>query len=157
MRPTSASAWPGIRETASNADAKPNDDASAHALEEKLLDRVSFERGSMEFYDESVQKPPYLVFISDAKATGEHLHLPKLDERTNLAISGSIKGPTHTGDLRRLDGDRDERLADGRDAAQRRRVDARSVPAEESGGDRWHARHDRRRPCRTIASTRRDR
>lgn len=88
---------PGLRETASQADAKSNDREPPHATEEKVIDRVSFERGSMEFFDETVQKPPYRVLISDARATIDRLHLPALDERTDLSMSGSIKGPSHTG------------------------------------------------------------
>jgi hypothetical protein len=88
---------PGLRETASTADARSNDKEPAHTTEEKEIDRVSFERGSMEYFDESVQSPPYRVLISDAKATIDRLHLPALDERTDLSMSGSIKGPSHTG------------------------------------------------------------
>ncbi|KIG09792.1 DUF748 domain-containing protein [Caballeronia concitans] len=88
---------PGLKETARAADAKPDDKATQHAQEEKLIDRVSFERGAMEFYDASVQQPPYRVLISDARATVDHLHLPALTERTSLSMTGSIKGPSHTG------------------------------------------------------------
>lgn len=88
---------PGLKETARAADAKPDDKAAQHAQEEKLIDRVSFERGAMEFYDASVQQPPYRVLISDARATVDHLHLPALTERTSLSMTGSIKGPSHTG------------------------------------------------------------
>jgi hypothetical protein len=92
---------PGLRETASTADAVPNskqtDHATDHAQEEKLIDHISFERGSMEFYDQTVQTPPYRILISDTRATVDHLHLPALNDRTDLSMSGSIKGPSHTG------------------------------------------------------------
>jgi hypothetical protein len=90
---------PGLKETARVANAKPDDKAVQHAQEEKLIDRVSFERGAMEFFDASVQQQqqPYRVLISDARATIEHLHLPALTERTSLSMTGSIKGPSHTG------------------------------------------------------------
>ncbi|WP_244815111.1 DUF748 domain-containing protein [Caballeronia sp. Lep1P3] len=88
---------PGLKETARTADATPDDRAAARAQEEKLIDRVSFERGAMEFFDASVQKPPYRVLISDARASVDHLHLPALTDRTTLAMNGSIKGPSHTG------------------------------------------------------------
>ncbi|GAB5098990.1 MULTISPECIES: DUF748 domain-containing protein [unclassified Caballeronia] len=88
---------PGLKETARVADAKPDAKEDARSQEEKLIDRVSFERGSMEFFDSSVQKPPYRVLISDSRATIDHLHLPALTDRTNLSMSGSIKGPSHTG------------------------------------------------------------
>jgi hypothetical protein len=88
---------PGLRETASTADAKSDVKQAARPPEEKVIDRVSFERGSMEFYDETVQKPPYRILIGDARATIDRLHLPALDERTDLSMSGSIKGPSHTG------------------------------------------------------------
>jgi hypothetical protein len=88
---------PGLREAASKADATSDAKDSASAQEEKVIDHVSFERGSMEFFDESVQKPPYRILISDARANVDRLHLPALDERTDLSMSGSIKGPSHTG------------------------------------------------------------
>ncbi|BAN24214.1 DUF748 domain-containing protein [Caballeronia insecticola] len=91
---------PGLKETAREADAKPGTStADEHAREEKLIDRVSFERGSMEFFDGSVQNPPYRVLIGDARATVDHLHLPALNERTDLSMAGSIKGPSHTGNV----------------------------------------------------------
>ncbi|WP_250534773.1 DUF748 domain-containing protein [Caballeronia sp. AZ10_KS36] len=88
---------PGLKETAREADAKPGDKAAQRAEEEKLIDRVSFERGAMEFFDASVRQPPYRVLISDARATIDHLHLPALTDRTALSMNGSIKGPSHTG------------------------------------------------------------
>ncbi|SAL02606.1 hypothetical protein AWB77_06585 [Caballeronia fortuita] len=90
---------PGLRETARDADAKADDNAREHAQEEKLIDRVSFERGSMEFFDSTAQNPPYRVLISDARATVDHIHLPALADRTELSMTGSIKGPSHTGNV----------------------------------------------------------
>jgi len=91
---------PGLKETAREADATPDSKArQEHAQEEKLIDRVSFERGSMEFFDGSVQEPPYRVLIGDARATVDHIHLPALADRTDLSMTGSIKGPSHTGNV----------------------------------------------------------
>lgn len=91
---------PGLKETAREADAKSDSkQREAHAREEKLIDRVSFERGSMEFFDSSVQDPPYRVLIGDARATIDHIHLPALTTRTELSMTGSIKGPSHTGNV----------------------------------------------------------
>jgi hypothetical protein len=91
---------PGLKDTARAADARPDSQASNdHSHEEKVIDRVSFERGSMEFFDSSVQVPAYRVLIGDARATVDRLHLPALTERTDLSMSGSIKGPQHTGSV----------------------------------------------------------
>ena len=91
---------PGLRETAQEANATPDSkEREEHAREEKLIDRVSFERGSMEFFDGSVQNPPYRVLIGDARATVDHIHLPALTDRTELSMTGSIKGPSHTGNV----------------------------------------------------------
>jgi hypothetical protein len=91
---------PGLRETAQEANATPDSkEREEHAREEKLIDRVSFERGSMEFFDSSVQNPPYRVLIGDARATVDHIHLPALTDRTELSMTGSIKGPSHTGNV----------------------------------------------------------
>jgi hypothetical protein len=91
---------PGLRETAQEANATPDSkEREEHAREEKLIDRVSFERGSMEFFYGSVQNPPYRVLIGDARATVDHIHLPALTDRTELSMTGSIKGPSHTGNV----------------------------------------------------------
>ncbi|SAL78499.1 hypothetical protein AWB71_05697 [Caballeronia peredens] len=91
---------PGLKEAAREADAKPGtSSADEHAREEKLIDRISFERGSMEFFDGSVQNPPYRVLIGDARATVDHIRLPALTDRTELSMAGSIKGPSHTGNV----------------------------------------------------------
>ncbi|WP_321800765.1 DUF748 domain-containing protein [Caballeronia sp. J97] len=91
---------PGLKETAREADASPDSkEREEHAREEKLIDRVSFERGAMEFFDSSVQDPPYRVLIGDARATVDHIHLPALTDRTELSMTGSIKGPSHTGNV----------------------------------------------------------
>ena len=64
---------------------------------EKLIDHVRFERGSFDFYDEMVSQPAYKVSVTDARASVDHIHLPDLNEPTNLSLTGSIKGPQHTG------------------------------------------------------------
>ncbi|MDQ7980018.1 DUF748 domain-containing protein [Paraburkholderia sp. SARCC-3016] len=64
---------------------------------EKLIDQVRFERGTFDFYDQMVSQPPYKVSVTDANATVDHIHLPELDEPTSVAVTGSIKGPEHTG------------------------------------------------------------
>ncbi len=68
-----------------------------HAREERVIDHVTFERGSMEFFDSTVSQPPYKILISNARANVDNLHLPALDNKTTLDMAGSIKGPSHTG------------------------------------------------------------
>ena len=79
----------------------PNDDEASSAAtsgsREKLVDHVSFEQGNFHFYDMTVGPPAFKVTISNANATVDHLHLPALSEPTNVSVTGSIKGPTHTG------------------------------------------------------------
>jgi len=87
---------PNLRQSTREAQAGSSE-AAAHAQEDRLIDHVTFERGVMEFFDESVQTPPYKVLISDARANVDNLHLPALAEPTKLDMSGSIKGPSHTG------------------------------------------------------------
>jgi hypothetical protein len=88
---------PDLKQAARESDARPDDKAAQRANEEKLIDHVSFERGTMEFFDASVGNPPYRVLISDARATADHVHLPALTDRTTLSMTGSIKGLSHTG------------------------------------------------------------
>ncbi|WP_144138064.1 DUF748 domain-containing protein [Paraburkholderia sp. BCC1884] len=87
---------PNLRESVNQADA-PASGAAAPTPREKLIDRISFEQGNFHFYDMTVGPPPFKVTVSNANATVEHLHLPELSEPTNLNLTGSIKGPAHTG------------------------------------------------------------
>jgi hypothetical protein len=66
---------------------------------EKLVDHIRFERGSFDFYDQMVSQPPYKVSVTDANATVDHIHLPYLTEPTSVSVTGSIKGPQHTGNV----------------------------------------------------------
>lgn len=89
---------PNLRQTV--GEPQPSQAASAATPStpaEKLIDHISFERGTFEFYDQSVSNPPFHVTIGDAGAQVDHLHLPALTEPTNVAVYGSIKGPQHTG------------------------------------------------------------
>jgi hypothetical protein len=87
---------PNLRQSTREAQAGSSE-ATAHAQEDRLIDHVTFERGAMEFFDESVQTPPYRILIADARANVDNLHLPALAEPTKLDMTGSIKGPSHTG------------------------------------------------------------
>ncbi|WP_438394494.1 DUF748 domain-containing protein [Caballeronia sp. DA-9] len=87
---------PNLKQSTREAQASSTE-AARHAREERLIDHVTFERGAMEFFDESVQKPPYRILISNAHATVDDLHLPALTNPTKLDMTGSIKGPSHTG------------------------------------------------------------
>ncbi|MFM0733495.1 DUF748 domain-containing protein [Paraburkholderia sediminicola] len=87
---------PNLRQSVNKSD----DDASgvaATAPREKLIDHISFEQGNFHFYDMTVGSPAFKVTVSNANATVDHLHLPALTEPTNVSVTGSIKGPTHTG------------------------------------------------------------
>ncbi|QDQ85460.1 DUF748 domain-containing protein [Paraburkholderia megapolitana] len=92
---------PNLRQSSSNAQAAGAASTSASSKPspsaEKLIDHIVFEHGTFEFYDLSVSDPAYRVTVSDANATVDHLHLPALSEPTTVAVTGSIKGPQHTG------------------------------------------------------------
>ncbi|MGF6774453.1 hypothetical protein P3T18_006968 [Paraburkholderia sp. GAS199] len=87
---------PNLRESVSSADANQTSGPAA-APREKLVDHIRFEQGNFHFYDMSVGPPAFQVTVSNANATVDHLRLPALDEPTSLNVSGSIKGPAHTG------------------------------------------------------------
>jgi hypothetical protein len=78
-----------------------NDDASGASAgatpREKQVDHISLEQGRFHFYDMTVGPPAYKVTVSNANATVDNVHLPALTEPTNVSVSGSIKGPSHTG------------------------------------------------------------
>lgn len=73
------------------------DNQVKHAREERVIDHVTFERGTMEFFDSTVSQPPYKILITNARANVDDLHLPALDNKTTLDMSGTIKGPSHAG------------------------------------------------------------
>ncbi|MFM0364021.1 DUF748 domain-containing protein [Paraburkholderia sediminicola] len=88
---------PNLRQTINGSN---DDEASSAAIpssREKLVDHISFEQGNFHFYDMTVGPPAFKVTVSNANATVDHLHLPALTEPTNVSVTGSIKGPTHTG------------------------------------------------------------
>jgi hypothetical protein len=87
---------PNLKESAREA-AASSSQAVQHAREQRVIDRVRFERGTIEFFDESVSKPAYRILISNAHATIDHLVLPGLTEKSDMDMAGSIKGPSHTG------------------------------------------------------------
>lgn len=87
---------PNLRKSVNGSD----NEASGVAIpgsREKLVDHISFEQGNFHFYDMTVGPPAFKVTVSNANATVDHLHLPALTEPTNVSVTGSIKGPTHTG------------------------------------------------------------
>ena len=91
---------PNLRQSINGPINGSDDEASGAATpssREKLVDHVSFERGNFHFYDMTVGPPAFKVTVSNANATVDHLHLPALTEPTNVSVTGSIKGPTHTG------------------------------------------------------------
>jgi hypothetical protein len=87
---------PGLNESTSEVPASSSQ-AEHRVRPERLIDHVAFERGAMEFFDQFEQNPPYRILISNARATIDNLHLPALDTRTALDMTGTIKGPSHTG------------------------------------------------------------
>lgn len=93
---------PNLRQSVNSAATHAASDATsvsdtAAAPTEKQVDHISFEQGRFEFYDMTVGNPPYKVTVDDARATVDNLHLPALAEPTSLNVSGSLKGPAHTG------------------------------------------------------------
>jgi hypothetical protein len=66
---------------------------------ENVIDHIAFENGTFEFYDRSVSTPPHRVTLSDANATLGPVQLPALADRMQIAVTGSIKGPQHTGQV----------------------------------------------------------
>ena len=91
---------PNLRQSIDGPINGSDDEASGAATpssREKLVDHVSFEQGNFHFYDMTVGPPAFKVTVSNANATVDHLHLPALTEPTNVSVTGSIKGPTHTG------------------------------------------------------------
>lgn len=94
---------PGLGDALRNVTPAPGATApsgeAGSAPGEKRIDRIALENGTFEFYDRSVSEPPYRVTVSDANATIGALHMPALTNPTQVAMTGSIKGPQHTGQV----------------------------------------------------------
>ena len=89
---------PNLRQSVSSAPPAASAPGAREPLPaEKLIDQIRFERGTFDFYDQMVSQPPYKVSVTDANATVDHIQLPDLAEPTSVAVTGSIKGPEHTG------------------------------------------------------------
>src|SRR6201991_314048 len=89
---------PNLRQSVSSAQPAASAPGAREPLPaEKLIDQIRFERGTFDFYDQMVSQPPYKVSVTDANATVDHIQLPDLAEPTSVAVTGSIKGPEHTG------------------------------------------------------------
>ncbi|WCM19445.1 DUF748 domain-containing protein [Paraburkholderia bryophila] len=88
---------PNLRQSVNEADNQASGAAVPPTPREKLVDHIRFEQGNFHFYDMTVGPPAFKVTVSNANATVDHLHLPALTEPTNVDLTGSIKGPAHTG------------------------------------------------------------
>jgi hypothetical protein len=89
---------PNLRQSVSRAQPAASAPGAREPLPaEKLIDRIRFEHGTFDFYDQMVSQPPYKVSVTDANATVDPIHLPELTEPTSMSVTGSIKGPEHTG------------------------------------------------------------
>ncbi|CAB3794885.1 hypothetical protein LMG28614_04056 [Paraburkholderia ultramafica] len=87
---------PNLREAVNRSDAQTGG-VVAPARREKQVDHISFEHGNFHFYDMTVGPPAFKVTVSNANASVDNLKLPALSERTNVSVSGALKGPAHTG------------------------------------------------------------
>ena len=90
---------PNLRQSVSGGGATPAGGGPGAPPAEKLIDHIAFQNGTFDFYDRSVSNPPYHVTVSDANATVDHLRLPALTDPTQLSVTGSIRGPSHTGQV----------------------------------------------------------
>ncbi|WNC90137.1 DUF748 domain-containing protein [Paraburkholderia sp. FT54] len=87
---------PNLREAVNRSD-NEGSGAALSIPREKQVDHISFQQGNFHFYDMTVGPPPFKVTVTDANATVDNLHLPALTDPTNVNVTGSIKGPAHTG------------------------------------------------------------
>ncbi|HEY1609410.1 MAG TPA: DUF748 domain-containing protein [Paraburkholderia sp.] len=91
---------PNLRQSVSNeAGGTPPGGNASSLPREKLIDHIAFQNGTIDFFDRSVSNPPYRVTVSDANASVDHLRLPALADPSQVSVTGSIRGPSHTGQL----------------------------------------------------------
>lgn len=60
---------------------------------EVTIGEVRLSDVSLDFYDATVRKPPYLVRLENVEVALGRLHLPDLKGRTPLELQGKLKGP----------------------------------------------------------------
>jgi hypothetical protein len=87
---------PNLRESLNRPDQEAGGPV-APISNDKQVDHISFEQGNFHFYDMTVGPPAFKVTVSNANASVDNLQLPALSEPTRVSVSGSIKGPAHTG------------------------------------------------------------
>lgn len=78
------------------ADKKPD---SGVAVPDIDISLIRLKDSAVEFYDASIRKPPHKLRLEALDATIENLRLPRLDNRTHLALNGRIKGANQSGTL----------------------------------------------------------
>ncbi|HTH62336.1 MAG TPA: DUF748 domain-containing protein [Paraburkholderia sp.] len=88
---------PNLRQTVSSRDGAPTGAGSGAPPADKLIDHIALRNGAFEFYDRSISDPPYHVTVSDANASVDHLRLPALNDPTQVSVTGTLRGPSHTG------------------------------------------------------------
>lgn len=88
---------PNLRESLNKSDQDAGSVAAPSSPREKQVDHIRFEQGKFHFYDMTVGPPAFKVTVSNANASVDHLRLPALTEPTAVELTGSIKGPAHTG------------------------------------------------------------
>ncbi|HEX7935454.1 MAG TPA: DUF748 domain-containing protein [Paraburkholderia sp.] len=88
---------PNLRQSVNRANDGASGAPANSASREKQVDHIRFEQGRFHFYDMTVGPPAYKVTVSNASASVDHIRLPALTEPTDVDVTGSIKGPSHTG------------------------------------------------------------
>ncbi|MCP3725414.1 DUF748 domain-containing protein [Paraburkholderia sp. CNPSo 3272] len=91
---------PNLREEMAHSDTPTNGAQGGSGLpQQKIIDHISFENGTFDFYDRSVTNPPWRVTVNRAQASVDNIQLPALTEPTRVSIVGNVVGPEHTGRL----------------------------------------------------------
>ncbi|HEY1078186.1 MAG TPA: DUF748 domain-containing protein [Fontimonas sp.] len=80
---------PGLLERKKKDDAAPPPDVT--------IGEVVLSNATLDFYDATIRKPPYRVRLEKVEARLGKLHLPALDGRSPLELSGIIKGERSEG------------------------------------------------------------
>ena len=89
---------PNLRQSVNNTDQQASG-VVVTKTRDKQIDHIAFEQGNFHFYDMTVGPPAFQVTVSEANASVDDLQLPELAEPTKLNLTGSIKGPQHTGTI----------------------------------------------------------
>ncbi|WP_035054601.1 DUF748 domain-containing protein [Andreprevotia chitinilytica] len=87
---------PSLLERAKTAASGDNASSPSTALQ-VVIDRIALEHGAVDSYDSSIRRPAHKLQLTDANIKLDDLHLPALNNKSELDATATIKGTRRDG------------------------------------------------------------